>query len=96
MIRRDNVLVHHRQAIKEAATRRHAASIALVGSVARGDDTEESDYDFYVEFDEDAGLLDWAGLRVDLRKLLGAEVDVIDADALQVRHRPLMEDAILL
>ncbi len=50
MSRRDEVLVKHRKAILAAAKRSKARSIALVGSVARQEDTAESDYDFLVDF----------------------------------------------
>lgn len=75
--RRDSVLGEHREVIHAAAARNKADSIALVGSVARGDDTEESDYDFLAQFNEDASLFDQAGLRLDLKELLGCHVDVV-------------------
>ncbi|MYG19377.1 MAG: nucleotidyltransferase, partial [Gemmatimonadales bacterium] len=38
-------------------------SVALIGSVARGDDTDTSDYDFVVEFLPGASLFDHAALE---------------------------------
>ncbi len=63
MSRRERVLGEHREAIRAAAAANKADSIALVCSVARGDDTDDSDYDFLVTFNEDASLFDQAGLR---------------------------------
>lgn len=78
--RRDDVLGKHREAIRAAAARNKAESIALVGSVARGDDGEGSDYDFVAQFKDGASLFDMAGLKLDLEELLGGDVDVISAE----------------
>ena len=71
MSRREEILVKHREAIRSAASRHRASSIALVGSVARGDDTDASDYDFLTDFLPGATLFDMAGLKVELEDLLG-------------------------
>ncbi len=94
--RRDDVLVVHRAAIHAAAKRCRARSIALVGSMARGDGSEASDYDFLVDFDDDADLFDIAGLQMDLTELLGHHVDVVDSSAVRDSHRGMFEDAIPL
>ena len=52
MTRRELVLGTHREAIKAAAAANRATSIALVGSVARGDDDAGSDVDFLATFEE--------------------------------------------
>ena len=96
MSRRDNVLVKHKAEICAAALRSKARSIALVGSVARGDDTDQSDYDFLVDFEDEADLFDIAGLQVDLEDLLGHSVDVVDSSAVRESHRAMFEDAIPL
>ncbi len=62
MSRRDEVLVKHRKAFVAAAKRSKARSIALVGSVAREEDTAESDYDFLVDFKKGVTLFDIGGL----------------------------------
>ena len=92
-VRRDEVLGKHREAIRAAAVRNKAESIALVGSVARGDD---SDYDFLARFTDGASLFDMAGLKLDLQELLGGDVDVISAGGLTDKHRRILEDAITL
>ena len=94
--RRYAVLETHRVAIRIAAERAKARSISLIGSVARDEDTDRSDYDFLVEFDDDADLFDIAGLQVDLTELLGQHVDVVDSSAVRESHRGMFEDAILL
>ena len=96
MSQRDEVLVRHREAIRAAAQRRNAHPIALVGSVARGEDTDDSDYDFLAIFAPGASLLDQAGLIRDLEELLGRSVDVISAGALTDRDDNILHDAITL
>ena len=44
MSRREEILVKHREAIRSAASRHRARSIALAGSVARGDDRSVSSW----------------------------------------------------
>ena len=96
MNRREEILVRHREAIRSAAARHNAGSIALVGSVARGDDTESSDYDFVAEFGPGTTLFDVTGLELELEALLGSDVDVVEAAALSERRRGMLSDAIRL
>ena len=70
--RRDDVLGKHREAIRAAAARNKVASIALVGSVARGDDSDDSDYDFLARFKDGASLLIWRGSSWTLRRCSAA------------------------
>ena len=100
MSRRERVLGEHREAIRAAAAANKAASIALVGSVARGDDEPDSDYDFLVTFAKGASLFDLGALQVALEELLSAEVDVISAGGLRPNerkgHRAMLAEAIPL
>ena len=94
--RRDAILHHHREAIRAAASRNNASSIALAGSVARGTDGPYSDCDFVAEFAEGSTMLDMAGLELDLIDLLGCEVDVCSRRALRPPYDAMLEDAITL
>ena len=96
MTRRERVLGEHRTAIKAAAAANKATSIALVGSVARGDDGPDSDYDFLATFAKGASLFDHAGLELDLEDLLGTAVDVISRGGLKSKHADILADAIPL
>ncbi len=96
MSHRDDVLVKHREPIRQVAARRQADSIALVGSVAQGDDGDDSDYDSLARFAEGASLFDLAGLHLDLEELLGHDVDVISVGGLKGEPRSMLDDAITL
>jgi hypothetical protein len=94
--RRDEILRHRREEIRAAAARRNAVSISLIGSVARGEDVDDSDYDFLAVFAEGASLLDQARLINDLQDLLGSKVDVVSAGALTDRDDAIRHEAVLL
>jgi predicted nucleotidyltransferase len=67
------------------AKRYGAVSLSLFGSIARGDATETSDVDFLVRFEAGRSLFDQGGLLMDLRELLGVNVDVVSEGALTGR-----------
>jgi len=94
--RREQVVGRLRAEIRDAAARNKASAIALVGSVARGDDDSTSDYDFLVDFDQGVTLFDIGGLKADLEDLLDAEVDVVPRSCLRDRYRTMLADAIPL
>ena len=94
--RRDEVLLRHRETILAAAERNNALTIALVGSVARGEDNDSSDYDFLVEFRKGVTLFDIGGLQADLEDVLGASVDVVPKSCVRRGHTKMFEDAIHL
>ncbi len=96
MTRRDLVLGTHRAAIKAAAAANKATSIALVGSVARGEDRGDSHYDFLATFAVGASLFDHAGLELALDDLLDAHVDVISLGGLKPKHAGILADAVTL
>lgn len=100
MSRRESILGEHREAIVAAATANKATSIALVGSVARGEDTADSDCDFLASFAKGASLFDLGALQIALEELLSAEVDVISVGGLKPDkregHRAMLAEAIPL
>ncbi len=64
---------------------------ALFGSVVRGEATQESDIDILVEFEQGRSLLDLAGLKLELEKLLGRNVDVVTYRSIH----PLLRESIM-
>jgi predicted nucleotidyltransferase len=55
------------------------SNLRVVGSVARGEDTENSDIDFLVDTAPGTTLFDIGGLHEDLEELLGVSVDIISS-----------------
>ena len=83
-----------RDQINDLVRRHRGHAVALFGSVARGDDTPESDIDFLVEFDQGSSLFDLMDLQEALQDLLGEPVDVISAGALKDRDEQIRREAV--
>ena len=71
-----------RDLINKIAKRYHATDVRVFGSVARKDETENSDIDFLVHFLPGATLLDQVGLIDELSENLDRPVDVVSDRAL--------------
>lgn len=71
---------------------------AVFGSLARGEARENSDFDFLVEFQDEKTLLDLVALRMELKEVLGREVDVLTYQALhpRIKEKVLREQVTLL
>ena len=92
------ILHNNRQNILTIAARHGAFNVRIFGSVARGEDDENSDIDFLVDYSLEH-ITPWfpAGLVLDLEKLLGRNVDVATEDALKDRIRDrVLKEAIRL
>lgn len=63
------------------------ASFSIFGSVARGEETPESDIDILVEFHQPVGLFEFAALRRELSELLGCRVDLVTESAIRREMR---------
>ncbi len=50
---------------------------SFFGSFVRGEEKDESDIDILVEFEGEKSLLDLAGLKIELKEVLGRKVDVL-------------------
>lgn len=70
---------------------RGVKSIAIFGSMARGEATPESDVDILVEFDKPIGLFEFVRVKFYLEEIIGSEVDLVTPEAI----RPAMREQIL-
>src|SRR4051794_19073662 len=66
-------------------------SLAVFGSMARGDDREGSDVDILVTFEGPATFRGFMGLKLDLEDLLGRPVDLGTLDTLRPEMRAEVE-----
>ena len=87
-------LQERRAEINAAADRVGARNVRVFGSVARGEDTPESDVDLLVDFPvQERGLLPLLTLADEIEQLVGRRVDVatVEVMAEPVRERALAE-----
>jgi predicted nucleotidyltransferase len=84
-------LAAHREAIRRVVEAHRARNPRVFGSVAHGDDTENSDLDLLVDPTPETTLLDIGAIRHDLLQLLGVPVDVLTPKGLPENFR----DAVL-
>ena len=81
----------HRDEILLVAARHGAGNVRLFGSVARGEDTPESDVDLLVDVTGDTTPWFPGSLVADLERLLGQRVQVVIHRSLS----PLIRDNVL-
>jgi predicted nucleotidyltransferase len=90
-------LVETRRDDIRAVVRRHRGrSVAVFGSVARGDESSTSDIDFLVDFEPGSSLFDLLHLIEELEMLLGVPVDVVSAGGLKDRDDHIRREAVPL
>ncbi len=87
----EDLLKKLRRLKPEIKRRYKAKEIGLFGSFVRQQQSEGSDIDILVEFEEGADLLDLMGLTLRLEEELQRKVDVVPRDAL----RPELREAVL-
>lgn len=82
-----------RNAILRLAELHGCRNVRVFGSVATGENREDSDVDFLVDLDEGRNLFDLGGLLADLKDELQRDVDVVDARCVHpyIRQRVLAE-----
>ena len=86
------LLQNKREAIIQIAAKHGAFNVRIFGSVARGDETENSDIDFLIDYDR-SKISPWfpGGLLMDLEELLECQVDIVTDKGLS----PLIRDRVL-
>lgn len=66
-------------------------SIALFGSYARNEQTEDSDIDVLVEFEKPVGF-EFIDLHEDLEKMLDHKIDLVSKKGVKEHYLPYIED----
>lgn len=77
----------HREAIKAIVARHHGIHPRLFGSVARGQDTPQSDVDLLVDTRAGTWLLALGAMQYELQQLLQTRVDVLTPGDLPTAFR---------
>ncbi|MDP2156833.1 MAG: nucleotidyltransferase family protein [Nitrospirota bacterium] len=94
---KENVIQVLRSVTDESLLKYKAQIRGIFGSVARGDETENSDIDVLVDFTEKADLFDFVGLALFLEEKLHRKVDVVPSDTIKSELRNVvMKEAIYI
>jgi len=80
-------LLKHRREILEIVGASGASNVRVFGSVARGDDGPESDFDLLIDIPDDFSLLDLSALTNRVSDVMNARVDVIPSRGLKGQIR---------
>jgi hypothetical protein len=80
-------LRRNRSALLDLAARHGAESLRVFGSVARGEDTPESDVDMVVDLPFGIGLFELGVFERELSDVLKVKVDLVPSDGLRSRVR---------
>ena len=87
----------NRDQVLSIAERYGATNVRLFGSVARGEDDDQSDIDLIVDMAPGRSLFDLGGLLMELNALLGKRVDITTERGLKQRIRDrVLKEAISL
>lgn len=92
------LLQEKREDILAIAAKHGAFNVRVFGSVARGEETEDSDIDFLIDYDLKR-ISSWfpVGLIQDLEGLLHCQVDVVTEQGLKERIRDrVLQECVLL
>ncbi|MBE9214247.1 nucleotidyltransferase family protein [Plectonema cf. radiosum LEGE 06105] len=85
------IIAKHREQLQKMGVK----SLDLFGSVARNEAREDSDVDFFVEFNGHVGLFDFIKVKLYLEDILGRSVDMGTLDTLRENLRePIIKDVI--
>lgn len=94
---KESVIQVLRSVTDESLLRYKAQIRGIFGSVARGDESENSDIDVLVDFTEKADLFDFVGLALFLEEKLHRKVDVVPSDTIKSEIRnSVMKEAIYI
>ena len=72
-----NTIKSRREDILDITTKYGAKNVRVFGSMARGEESPDSDLDIIVEMDEGSSLLDIIAIKQDIEDLLGLKVDIV-------------------
>lgn len=81
----------HKTEIERLASLHGARNVRVFGSVARGEDTSESDIDFLIDMEESSSLLDLVGFQQELEAMLERPTDILTENGIN----PYLRDRIL-
>ena len=90
-------LRNRREEILRVAAQHGARNVRVFCSVARGEARPDSDLDLLVDMEPYRSLLDVSALLLDLRELLGRDVDIVTEPSIHwLLRRRILKEAVPL
>ncbi len=86
-MRPSKALLTHREQIRAVVLAHRATNVRVFGSVVHGNDTEESDLDLLIDPTPETSLMDIGAIRLELKRLLGINVDILTPNSLPDKFR---------
>ncbi len=86
-----DLIIEKRELIREIVESNKCSNPKVFGSVAREEDTEDSDIDIQIKFNERVSLLNLSRIKNSLEELLEKKVDLVNEDRILPRFRPYIE-----
>ena len=77
----------NRVQIRQIVASHHASNARVFGSVAKGEDTDQSDLDILIDPTAETTMFDIGAIQHELLQLLGVPVDVLTPNALPDKFR---------
>lgn len=84
-------IIINNKAIKEICELNGITYLGLFGSLARGDDDEQSDIDLLISFEEEKSLLDLVRIEREFAQAVGREVDLLTKSSVSKYLRKQIE-----
>ena len=71
---------------------------SIFGSVARGESTNSSDIDILIELSDEASLLDFIEIKMEIEEKLGHNIDLVEFNAIKpaLKNRILNDQVVIL
>jgi hypothetical protein len=91
-MRPSEVLPKYRETIRQLVMQAGMANPRVFGSVARGEDREDSDLDILVDPAPRTSLLDLVGLQIEIETRTGVKVDLLTPKCLPLKFRQKVLD----
>jgi uncharacterized protein len=91
MLTKEEILKRLREHKTELQQKFPLKSLALFGSYARNEQTDESDIDVLVEFSEPVGI-EFIDLIEELEKLFNHKIDLVSKKGIKPHYLPYIED----
>ncbi len=92
--RPSHLLAQRRDEICQIVEAHNGRTVRVFGSIARQEDTPQSDIDLLVRFEPGTSLLDLIGLEQELTEVLGLDVDVVSEGGLRLpKHQSILDEA---